>query len=610
MKALIQGRYWILCLVLGLVLFSLLHWLDHNAIETGAAKRVLPVATLLDDQTPWLWHVPKVNEAFDSVKASDLGRLWQTSALPQTVIEPFAGLPEMETLAAFSEAWLALDARDLGVALREGQDGLEILVIFRSSRDVSAVWDRCRSWFSEKWQSDENASHWEDAVHYQFIGTAPQQLVQARWEDWIITGTKPAWVRRVVSHLLADHPPTASLGHCQTFQKALSTLPRDYVSLVYGRPKQQEPPQTEPPTFLSALPVATRLQELQKAVTGAGLDGFAVTSSIRRGRLIDQAILLGPKPADLSDSEISLPIDLTSPETVTFFAGKMGGGEIRRQIMGPVMEHWKAEGIATAPLAAGFGNTWSLQLEPVTHAESERTELAVIASFQLQNPSACARWIQQLAQDPRAAVTQSAVETYTIDGNQFPEPVPSLLPEINVRVHGDLLLLADDAQGLHQVARRRELGNHLNDRADYRRMIRQMPRPEWGLGFIDSEQLLDHSYRALQHPLILATLWMGIRSQTDLEFDLARLPRTADLEVEIIPTVISMNPSDQGWKMFSMGSIGPIQWLGGGRALAAFMDKTLLEPVPTALEDQFTAPALEQELMDMIDDGENQSSKN
>jgi hypothetical protein len=51
----------------------------------------------------------------------------------------------------------------------------------------------------------------------------------------------------------------------------------------------------------------------------------------------------------------------------------------------------------------------------------------------------------------------------------------------------------------------------------------------------------------------------------------------------------------------SVGTVSPVQWLVGVGAIISSIDKRFLSTKPSIEEDSFTPPAIEEELLDMIE---------
>ena len=164
-----------------------------------------------------------------------------------------------------------------------------------------------------------------------------------------------------------------------------------------------------------------------------------------------------------------------------------------------------------------FTSMWSVQLEPVETLSLTETDpgiepLAAILVFPLADSRSLEAHLDTLASTRGTGIQRSAVQTYQLDQALLPAMLTNLLEEIHVQVDEDLLILSDQFRGIHQVTRRRHLGQNLRKRSDVQRLMAHLPSPEAGLAFIDAEPVLTRGTEALQHPLVFAILWMGICS--------------------------------------------------------------------------------------------------
>ena len=610
MKFLTRIRYWLLCLVLALVLGSLFHSLNQRVdFEGGAWQRAAPATAIAEDSTTVLLHFPSINKTGSAYAGADLSRLWQMSAIQDFLANPLGETPEMRAIKPYWERCLELQARDAMLAVSLEGDCPQVLLAFQSNADLAEVWSPARSWLQNKYD-DEGSETIEKIgdVTYRFIGKGSSRVVQARWGDWCLTGTDDQAVRQALGRLRTNIK-LGSLADSEIFKRAVQTLPRDYLSLSYiDTTKVNIAEVTKESSVGPSEPLVRNVSRLVKTATRADLTAIALTSSIRDGKMIDQAtVLVDHSETDPIDPRTAT-LNLTSPETLAFFTAGIGRHSICDHVLGPYLKHWQESGndillAAAAQTDALFAESWSLQLEPIdpttSSANQNSSESMLLLAFAQRDPEATKTWLARLAEQEHSGVNRTGPDSFTFETSFLEPPATHFITEMHARVEHGLLHLANDSRGLHQVLRRWDLGN-ISSRTDFRMLARQLPDANAGLGFIDANRVLANGYDTLRHPLVIGTLWMGLRSQTNLEIEFGDLDEHG-MPSDFTPTMIALSRMPNGFQQASVGSLSPSQWALGSGLAVALIDKTFLEPLPVDVEESMPTPATETELLRLLE---------
>ena len=282
---------------------------------------------------------------------------------------------------------------------------------------------------------------------------------------------------------------------------------------------------------------------------------------------------------------------------------------MRGYVFGQFQKRWMAEDLEelheiSEQWEATFASPWALLLEPLgSEAElsSPSGPLAVVAAFQLRDAAVFEGHLARLASKAGSGVSEANDATYELDGALLPLALVHLLERVKLRVAHGFLLMSDREEGLNQIVRGWGEREVLVDRLDYQRLRHALPERSEGLLFIDASSVIRRGQAALEHPLMVAALWLGSRGERDTSLRLPSMDVPGD--EALVPTIATWQATEEGgYRQSSTGTLSPVQWLLGARAIMGVIDETFLHEASVPSDDEaFEAPGIEVELLQMID---------
>ncbi|MFT4641224.1 MAG: hypothetical protein ACI8T1_004561 [Verrucomicrobiales bacterium] len=609
MKVLSRLRYVLLTMVLMVLLWTMLVWLNETHQDIGAQARATNVARLVDANTALFVHVPDLTTAHDSFGSADFTKLGIHDGMSAIAKQILRDIPDLIHLSKHWDQCQSLNITEATLTVTPETDRLTVLTLFRTEGDPAALWESCVGRWKAK--SDQAEDHIEerDGVRYRYLTDTDRKLIQSSWGGWHFVSNDEAMLKRAMARLRAERPANALSEH-EVFQQSLVPLQSDYLVLSYIS-------QSEAEISSQASKGRQRFDKIHQNLRRFHARSTARTATVKRGHMIEEAFVVTDSqnaeeetgPSTSSITEATLP--LTSPQTLAYATADLGSQRIRQFLLGQFVKRWEgAEVPAMQQVAAvwktHFTSTWSLQLEPIEPRATEESmpendPLATILAFVLNDEAKVKANLETLSQTEGSGIKKSSLQTYVLEHGLLPSVLTNLLEEVHLHVEHGLLIVSDRVQGIHQVARRWNLKQDLKQRSDFFKLLSSLPKPGAGLSFIDSESLLIRGSEALQHPLVIATLWMALHGNTPLEINLNQLARSLTANVPIAPTVATWQRTSQGYLESSIGTLSPLQWAIGGGAIIAAIDKAFLDRTPITDTDNFASPAIEEELLQMME---------
>ncbi len=585
-------------------LWLVLRWVDRTHQTRGAQPAAASTARLIDEDAALFVHLPDLNTFAREWETADFPKLGVTDGLA-VILREF--LSELPIHATWKQRWRqcqALQMQQIAFAISLAPTKLEGILLFRSPHDSLSLW----STLIDDWHGADSVYEQTDereGIVYRTAVAAESQWVHARWEDWHCLATDSALIERALARL-RKVPAPSSLADQPAFQQCLQSLQNNYVVLSYlARDTPDDGNLTSTPR--------RRLAKIQHTLTKAHARAAAFTAHVRQGELYEESSLLTVQPPQATSPptafDFEVTLGLTSPNTLVYASANQGESAVRRYLLERYTKRW--EGLAQPELMAltqrweqHFTGTCSLQLEPMLEPNGSPTgneALAAIVAFTVRDHEHVERDLATLATARGSGILRSPTGTYLLDPALLPPALANLVDDVHLHPSNGLLIISDQLEGLQQVRRRYHLET-LQRREDFQRAFKLLPAPETGLVFLDSQALLQRGHDALRHPLIFATFWLGVRSQTHLRFDLDQLalpPHPSTILVR--PTMATWRPTVHGYHQTALGTLSPLQWLLGGGTLLAVIDQAFLESAPIDDADGFVTPMIEQELLDMIE---------
>ena len=606
MKALLFQRhvvaFWVLCLVLGLVLAYLFRSLNDAREDSGATLRVQVAASLAEPDCVFFLHLPSLNEAEDSFTETDLSQLWHLPGMRHFFALPLAEVPGMAVIQHYWKHCRKLEATEALLTFNYIGAEPTLTAAFKSNGEIDALRESMSAWLQEACGEGALSEEVKQEATIHRVEGKRGAIAQVRWNGWYLTGTHEKALWKMLTRL-QETQPARSLADHGLFQQALKTLPRDYVALAYLRAssdaerKAVSPKDSEDSVSPIGRQFIRRVKRAASGIQSAELQAIAMTSSFRDGKMVDQTSVISPKASKaVSYAQKAMP--LTSPDTLAFLGGSVGAKRVLQQFFRPFTAGWETL-VPELEFENAFGVEWSLQIEPLA---DEEAETGLVMSFDLADGNRLLSLLEKLGSSEGSGLIRASRETFQLESARLTDPFKHFMPEAHLQITHGLLVMADSAPALHQVVRRWNLPEHLDDRSDFRRLRRRLAQPDLGMAFFDTERLLQNGYDALQHPLVLGTLWMTQRSQTSLNIDLGSMPHQANLSsLRLTPTYLTVHRAPWGYRKASMGSLSPLQWATGGSLLAALIDKTFAEAAPQEPDDPFLHSLDPEEILDLIE---------
>lgn len=601
--------YWLGGLILPfLVLAFLFHWLSRDREESGAWERAYRVASILPENVVFLHHVPDVRGARADWSDADSWRVWQAPAVAAFLEEPLSGVEEASLI---HDAWArGLDLAPTEAFLASSLDAQErpqlLAGVYREHLPSSTdpAWEAIREWLTAHLGEAEPLETREHGEFTERFDDGKRTLILARHGHWCFLGNRREPIDDLLKRLHGANEGTGGrLADSPLFARALRGLPGDYASATFIR---RDRGHHGPPTPEEEIAGATEpgwwrhFCAASEALGEAGISAMGLTSSVRDRKMVGFGTLLteGSTEQSATPERTGKTLQLTSPDTLMYFATSLRPAKACARLLGASRS---APAGPDHPIfqESWFHPEWSLQLEPAT-----RGRTALVASFTLSRPDALERFLEARATDPSGGIQKESLNLYTLRADHLPAPWHDLVGRLYVLRHAQLLVISNDRAILPELRRRwMTKGKTLESRTDFQRLQRQLPEGDVALGFVDSRRLLASAYEAVRHPLVIGALWMSVRSQTNLAVDFDKLPRTEAVAAELTPTMVVVQRTASGYAEASVGSLSPGQWLLGGGLVTAFVDHTLLQPLPKAVRDPFVTPLETMELKAQLESG-------
>lgn len=600
-------RYLILTSTLLVILWSVLYWLNQTHESVGARDRVATIGRLLDADTTLMVHIPDVHQAHQSLAGSHFAQLGIHRGLGAITKQIIDEVPQLRQWRDYWKQFQEMEITDAAIAVTEQADRRHFLTLFYCEASRNPAWEPQAVWWHESSPEVplEEIREERDGVEYIRVARDDCEFVYARWEGWHLSSNEPNVLDRALSRLKSGQH-LHSLAQQTAFQQSVAPLRSDYLALAYAGQEGSKSGEKDSAGQHHA-------GKIQRLLNGLDARSMALSLNVQDGQMIEDTMIVA---ATLPDADVELPfplaatLPLTSPRTLAYFTANTGADSFHQFIFRPYLKRWAASGNEELEKIAEiwetrFGPVWALQLEPIEILSSsqpmETEPLATLLAFAAKDPGALHSHLETLATTRGSGIRRSATGTFILDHALLPSSITNLLDEVHLHIEHGLLFVSDQVRGIHQVCRRWHLGQDLKQRPDFQKLLGRLPEPELGLGYLDAQQLLRRTSEALQHPLVFATLWMGIRSQTHLKIDLHRLTTSLDTEMLILPTLATWQRIPHGYRQWSQGTLSPAQWAWAGSTIVTTIDKTFLEPAPLTETDTFAAPPLEQELLRMME---------
>lgn len=604
--------YLALVTVLLALLANLLTWLhrmhgQHHALETASKA-----AALLAPETPALLHVPDLQQARERLASANFAQLGVHQGLRHLLSQLLQEFPELH----FWEPWLrrgaALPLSELTVAQLPGEPQSGVVVLFQTTaaEDGRALWNSLIDFWPPMEETETRARQTTThrGVEIQQVASPTHCLEYATWDGWHGISNRRGALEETLArwHGLQSQKPLPSLLTETRFAQSLTSLKSRYLSLTY---LAAEPGADADPAQPS-LPLTESLSHFD-------WNNAAQTLTVANGQLVEELVALTGSPqsagtpaAAAPSTSFELTRSLTSPNTLFFVTSHLASPSMRNHLLRPFHQRWAGSEDATVARIAeqwhdAFLPHWSLQLEPVEHldaAAEDHQPVATLAAFALKPEHHLQAALETLADTRGSGIARSQTGTFQLRQALLPHPLRHWVKAVHLQVRDDFLVLSDDARGLHQVLRKGKGTPTLEQHREFRRLRKRLPAPQAGLAFLNAHVLLSRGKEALQHPLVFATLWMGIHSQTNLDIDLKTLARSLRMDLPVLPTVATWQQTDHGIHMSSRGTLSPSQWALAGGVILKAIDSTFLEAATlTENSDSFTPPPIEQELLRMME---------
>lgn len=594
-------RYLILTVLLLALLAGLLLWLNETEADASAWRRATEVARLVDEEALTFIHMPDVTSATLAHKSSHFSELGFTQTLASAINHLSPEFPQLSIRDTFPhlEEWQAMNVKDF-TATTNTSGNLTFFYAETPDDNVRALVRK--TWSLERSTSTENFSDLFKGRRYHHLQTGDTEIIVTHEHPWHFIATNRDLLEKSLTRL-QNQASIKSLSSEPRFEQALVPLPNSYEALAYLRLQPVSNTETESSSFFA------RVHDLQSRA-------LAITYTNESGLLReDFSILRSTSPVvdpTTTDQDVlrARTVALTSPHTLIYAAAPSGGNRLTNFLFRQFRNRWMAENLpALHPIAEdwadSFTGSWAMLLEPLkdptANQPSQNGSMAAVLAFPLKNAVATEQALSTLSQTSGSGVHASNSQTYTLDTALLPSTLVNLLEDIHLSFASGMLIVSDQMDGIVQVVQQQLDGPHLDERKDFQRLASSLPTPSAGLLFIDSQNIIRRSTEALSHPLVAATLWLGQRGRATPPIDRDPWQLASASPGSILPTVAIWTPTEGGYRQVSVGTVSPVQWLVGVGAIISSIDKRFLSTKPSIEEDSFTPPAIEEELLDMIE---------
>lgn len=560
-------------------------WLNQRQVDAGAWRQASVAARLIDEEALAFIHTPDLVaalQAFETSHFSNLNLERPASLVLKRLLPEIFTLPSKEQLAEMA-------VQNLSLSLVPGKQGFEMIVALQTETDE----EKLRAWVQTSWGTpgEETFSELRGGTRYHYITTKKGAFISAKAKDWQFIATERSLIERALTRLQSE-TDIGTLSTDTYFEQALKPLRSSYEVLAYVRPSG---------TITATEANSTDKVSLPQRLNQLPVTAVAAAFSNERGLLHEEISLLPKDPQHARPPQPNGPshaamLALTSTETLIYASANQGGQAIQRYLFQEFHRRWL---IGDVPILRqvseaweeSFNGSYAVILEPLRDPASRTSKangsMAVILTFPLTDEVTMRQHLETLSETSDSGFQRSAAETYSLSSALLPTALANSLQEIHLSVHSGWLIISDHALGLSQVTQ--ALGFDevatLTERDDFERLSNRLPDPEAAMLFIDTESVLRRGVEAVQHPLVKATLWLGMRGSSSTNL-LELFPwKTFNSGSDLIQPTLAVweYGKTNGLHQESLGTLTPGQWLLGADSILSALDDTLLDAQPTPL---------------------------
>ncbi|MEM7385323.1 MAG: hypothetical protein AAF514_10295 [Verrucomicrobiota bacterium] len=554
------------CLVIGGLL-------RKDPVVLPAGKDVRSIAGLLPSDTYLLVHTPDVVGAASAWGESDLGLFVAGEEIDRFLSRPLRRLSEKVRAGADWALVKKLKPEDFFVALQPSPEGeRHFLAGFRSG-EASASIDQHLAPYREEIQNRYGDITTANAAYEGALVRTHQkedaEVVEAFVDGWYFVSNKRVLLTRVVEQLVSGTRPATSLENESDFVAVVDDLPGGYHALGFLRPERG----------LEAVAGEEDSGRKGEGATGAPSHPFAdlralgYVTTTAKGDFRDTATgLVTAGPAWEVPFE-RRTMRFTTPATYFYQASSLpwlgtGDDQAANRWWASIGEQLESENWPS--LASLLGPEWAAMAGPLEGPSGRGSYFGIV--LELEDPEIVESLLQRLSSRLEAWRAAGTGE-YVVDTDRAGLAISRYSGILYLRMDEDFLIIA--TQPFSEW--KRDGNQTLEDLPRFHDWDRGLPLGDRGIGYVDGRRVFDRIRETLGHPLIMASIWMSLKSQASFELDFDELPSPENWG-DFRPTVWTINRSPGGIRLGASGTVSPVHWGAGLGASWATLSRTLFHP--------------------------------